>query len=313
MQAPTETRHAKHDTCNMPTTLYEQWCCDLTHAACAVEEGCCGRLPSFDRSNCSENMMWTCTTSLLGPVVQEQIASGLIEFDPAAAQRFIDGILREGPRCEWINMWLSPGVVRDYITLRGAFRGTKEAGEECAFFWSEPGFPSACRDGYCEASAGGRCIEFVGRGEPCDRYHRCVDLAHPIESFATPEGLPDLYYIPLSPDLPELRLLCIDSRCQDRFAPGEPCTLDEECASLYCNTGRCRDPEPIGSTCTWWRHCASRYCTAFPGSTGTCEPSDRAVGDGCFHPGQCESSSCLDGQCTPEACAELSLIFSYDP
>jgi hypothetical protein len=196
-----------------------QVCTRLAQIQCAGEAFCCEN-PGRDRATCEVVMRDGCINQLYLDAMTENPDTG---FDPAAAATTMTQIETMASTCDVgiAEFGASPDG------LMGMFRGTVEAGESCS-----PGLTTneaaaagalaSCADVNTTAclprsALSWRCDPRGQVGDDCFSDLNCVD------------GL----YCP-NPDL-DLG----GAQCAQRLPDGSPCSLPNECASLFCKAGQC--------------------------------------------------------------------------
>jgi len=88
-------------------------------------------------------------------------------------------------------------------------------------------------------------------------------------------------------------LVCVESKCQAKFADGVYCTSPDQCESLACVQGSCSSGE-VGHSCSATDPCATEdlFCMDFK-----CK-AKLAEGGYCFDAAHCDSGFCLFEKCS---------------
>jgi hypothetical protein len=197
-----------------------QVCTRLAQIQCAGEAFCCEN-PGRDRATCETIMRDGCINELYLDAMTENPDTG---FDTTAAANAMTQIETMASTCDVgiAEFGASPEG------LMGMFRGTVAAGESCSpglttNMAAAAGALTSCTDVASTAcmprsALSWRCDPRGQVGDDCFSDLNCVD------------GL----YCPN----PEFSLSA-DAVCAQRLPEGSPCSLPNECASLFCKAGAC--------------------------------------------------------------------------
>lgn len=244
-----------------------------------------------DKVSCYDNARQACEGDwgLLGPQVQNALASDTLTYDGFAAFRFLEEVRQATDACAFPLEALQMDRAR-LLGVFDVFTGHVPPGGKCDLPFL-PFRANECAGGLCVDQGGGGpvCVPIADLGDACDAETICVDLAEPVEVRDLFDGT--LLGRCAADGSPE------HMTCQPRLKVGRKCAFDLDCASTRCVAEQCAPLAQPGEGCQSDLHCAVGHC-----QLGLCADPRLPLDAECGHHAACASGACFQGRCAEPLC-----------